>query len=249
VNDAADTVPPAEGSGAQWQAERAAILAHPGRRAVARWRGLRTSLYVLQANEQQLLDVIESVHEDSPLSMSMLGSTDPERLEAFWDELQRLIHNYVAASFSLIRHATVLADRYGGTQFRADYASHVTAIDQAPVSQFFKGFRNLVQHGGLPAVGMTSNLAATSYGGSNVIWLASQDLLRSKGTWSATAKQYLQDHDPLILWDAVSDYSKLVTGLYDWVFVQFEALHGADVADHDRLLLAHEAAWRDKSPT
>jgi hypothetical protein len=164
--------------------------------------------------------------------MSMLDITHPERLEAFWDELQRLIHNYGAASYSLIRHATVFVE-HESSRFQDDYRPRMLKVANAPVAQVFKGLRNLVQHRSLPAVGLTSNLAAKSYEGSNVVWLNSQQLLLSKGTWSAPAKDYLRQHDPLILADAIADYSSRIKGLYDWMFGEFETLHRAEVVAHD----------------
>lgn len=132
---------------------RKVISEHPGSRAHTLWARLRRTHNLLAGNLRELNKLIDGPEADWRLALALVSNTgaDDAAQEAFFDEFDRLLHNVVAASGTLIDHSRVVARRYEGTPFYDEYIRRVAEIGALPAAKFVKDLRNYMLHQSLPA--------------------------------------------------------------------------------------------------
>jgi len=222
------------------------IETHPGHVAFHTWDALRQVHSVMQLNEMDLLDLLEQPNHDHGLAIELFQNQGaPTTARRYYLEMYRLLHNYVASTMTLVDHSRRVVNKESDPEFRHEYDLRKDAIAVQPVTVFVQDLRNYLLHYRLPP--FTSQLAF-GRGGSDVnstIRLP-RDKLIAWNRWNAEAKQFLRHQDSdFPLNEPVEAYRLLVDDLYEWLFAQFERLHGSEVEqvnklrdEHDRLLEA-----------
>jgi len=215
------------------------ITVHPGRIAWIEWDALSASLGVFRGNAAKLRSMLLDAAKP-PLALQLVQNPPP----GWRQELQRRLHNYVAATKTLVDHTRRLLALYPDTNLAVEYEPRKNTIATAPVTAFFNDLRNYVLHHRLPFPGhqlsMTGPAAAEQSFESKVL-LSTSGLLEWDN-WSATSRSFLEaqkgDVDLLL---AMNEHRALVEQLYNWLLRQFPVLHGDDLDDVNRLIRDYNA--------
>jgi hypothetical protein len=124
--------------------------------------------------------------------------------------------------------------RYEGTDFDSQYKSRVATLKTFPGASFLRDLRNYLIHYCMVPLSVDITIKRTEPVTSFQVILVTRKLLEWSG-WKADSKPYLESHDEIVLRDCVEGYTEQATGLYDWAYPQFEALHGENFDDYERL--------------
>jgi hypothetical protein len=151
--------------------------------------------------------------------------------DEYFAQLDQRLHNVLAAATSLVDHTRRLVAAYPETSFAAELARRNNIVRDDPASSFLRDLRNYLLHVGVapfrhmvrfPDSGVDAPVVSE-------IYLDTAGLLSWSG-WKAGSKEYLAGAgDSVRLIAAVNAYVEAMSGLYDWVFEQFEQLHGEDI--------------------
>jgi hypothetical protein len=187
--------------------------------------GLSTSVYILDGNFSDLRRQIHYLTTD-PKTESLFFVRNRDKLNWALRDVIRLIHNYVAASLSLIDHTRRLYDKlYANTGKFDDYQMKIqTEFAQDPLAQFVKGLRQHFQHYKAPNLGINSfqNKAGKII---KTIDLYKSDLLLFD-SWGAVAKAYLEKvHDQVNVITLMTKYQSKVSRFYLWFQTRQEEIH------------------------
>ena len=129
-----------------------------------------------------------------------------------------------------------MRDNYVGTAFAAEFATRNDAVRTAGSSAFLRDLRNYLLHYGVLAfVHQVSFPSETSPFVSEVRLNCTE--LQVWDRWSAAAKSYTAHCGESIHLSATAqEYISNMEALYQWVFEQFESLHGDDTDAANRLV-------------
>ena len=205
----------------------------PGARAHREVQAIRRTHRLFQANANELRTFLAQ-YEDPATALKLWDLNDPRRLAAFFDEIDRLLHNYLAAALTLRDHGRNLRERYREEhpQFADEYNAEAAAIRDSPRLRFVQDLRNYMLHYRLPVV--QGQLTIGPKMESSVLLL--RDKLREWENWSAAAKSYLEDAPEAIrIVDELDAYSEAVSAFQEWLLQAFAALHPEDLEELKRL--------------
>lgn len=149
-------------------------------------------------------------------------------LDSILGEVGRLLHNFVAASFSLVDHARRFYRRnYKDDGRFSDYETEVKArFAEDPLCQFVQGLRNYFTHKEIPDVSSSMSIKPGE-DIDNTMFLNKAEL--GDFDWSARAREYLDAApDQINLLDIASGYAEKVASFYNWVFARLDEIHAAD---------------------
>jgi len=213
------------------------ISKHPGTKAHNLWDNLaRTYQSVYRVNREHLVKFIAAPGENEKLSVELMQNQwAPKVKEAYMNELSRLIHNYVASSFTLVDHTRYLMTHYQASDFYKEYEAKKTKVIEMPEHHFLKDFRNYVMHRNLPPIDYTVGLRDE---GNNTfeLRLNTPALLEWDG-WTTKAQEFIKTHkDKLVLVDVIKAHSKVIDELNIWLLQQFTDLHSKDIEAVNKLM-------------
>lgn len=89
---------------AKVQAARAAVAASEGAKLRGELSALSRTYRIFTTNERELRAFFHRYTDDIKSLLELWDISHPHRFEAFLDETDRLLHNYVAAAGSLADH-------------------------------------------------------------------------------------------------------------------------------------------------
>ena len=200
-------------------AMRAGLRQLPGWSVRAQIHGFDRSLRVFAGNADELTRFLRESQE--PAAVFRLWADDNrEAFERFLDEVDRLLHNFVAAAMSLRDHVRPLRRELLPEDEADNLARECQArIDEdftnAPLAHFVLGLRNVMLHDRIPiATGQLSG----GYGkpDESRVVLHRSDLLKPQ-KWSRPAKRYIDAAgDNIGVGDVVTDYRAVVDGFHAW---------------------------------
>ena len=155
-------------------------------------QGLNISIYTFDKNYSDLHNLINFLASD-PKAEPLFWLKNRDKLMLVMRDVIRLIHNYVAASVSLIDHTRRLYDKlYTGTGKFIDYQSRIKSeFAQDPLAQFVKCLRKYCQHYKAPELDVTTSWSGEDGGYSRTVNLMKDDLMTFDG-WLAPARKYLE---------------------------------------------------------
>jgi hypothetical protein len=153
-------------------------------------------------------------------------------------EINRLVHNFVAGSMSLIEHTRqFMREHYAGTALEGAYHDRVKAdFASEPVAKFVQDLRNYMVHKGLPSSQMflafDSAHNSPGTGGELTTGVRYQtDVLLDWGGWTATAKAYLvAAGEHLDIHTFAESYLEKVLLFHAWLDSELQQYHAADLA-------------------
>ena len=195
---------------------------------LAEIRQFTLSIQIFQQNAGELVGLLRNV-KTGPAAMRLWALENRPVLDQLLREVARLLHNFVAASFSLVDHARRFHSRnYKDDGRFADYEGQVKArFAEDPLCQFVQDLRNFFIHRKVPNVLSTMSLKQGQEV-DNTLFLEKADL--GSFDWKPLARQYLDaapDRIDLLL--VASSYATKVTDFYKWVFGRLEEIHASDL--------------------
>jgi hypothetical protein len=228
---------------AQLRAEQDQILALPGRVAWVKLARLNRTAKILRGNAKVLLHHLKRMDN---LGQMLATTSDQQAFEAFLDETERHLHNYVAAAQSRVEHFRQFArDEWPqGSPLREEYQRRVDEeFAASPLHNFVTDLRNLILHVRLP-VSTTTETWAPGGAWTFRVMLDSADLLRWDG-WSPQARQYIEASGKSVdLGKTVSTYTDEIIAFDRWVAERFIAEHPKELESYQVAVSQHQARMR-----
>jgi hypothetical protein len=219
--------------GAEWLAELDALNhrlgEHPGWIAQQRWEALRRTVDIHWRNLAELEHLIRAPTKDLELALELMQNERPPVVrERYWAALDQRLHNALASAFTLVDHARRLVRHYPRTAFAAEFEERKAAIKNDNRAAFIGRLRNYRVHYSEPPLAHQ-----VTFGADIVVTVQLQaNVLRKWGreNWEAPAWEYLQQvGDYVDLGALVAWYRTATLELYQWLFAQFDEMHGDDV--------------------
>jgi hypothetical protein len=201
------------------------------RDAALRVNQFRSSRMVFQRNYEELLTFLDYVCAPS-VAFSY------SRVDQKWlwhdgmNEIERLLHNFVAAALSLVDHTRVLYHQlYKPDGHLAEYQDKVSAdFAEDPLTQFVIKLRQMAQHYRLPSLENHTKMTDIKNGlvGSVRIQLRLKvDDLRKFDGWNVPAKKFLDSAGLHIdLRSLIVAYHAHVRAFYEWFDQRQKEMHG-----------------------
>jgi hypothetical protein len=227
-----------------------AILTAPGTAYLNRSSARSFSLNIFQINAQELIEATLSVR-DVDEGLRLMSVENREAGQQAHREINRLVHNFVAASKTLVDHTReFIQEYYAGTILEDEYKARVrTDFASDPVSKFVQDLRNYMLHKALPRSHMfihfdnTSNDPDGPQLETGVRYLTRA--LSEWDGWTAPAKVYIEaagEHIDIHIF--AEKYLEKVLRFHAWLDSALEKLHAADLVQLKEL---HEAFSRNAS--
>lgn len=180
---------------------------------------LERSLRVFLGNCDELLGFL-SATDDPSTAIQLWAVENREGFDRFLDEVDRFLHNVVAAAMSLREHSYRVRDKWlkqdQHDKLRDQHDDRVREVfAESRTAQLVEGLRIIVQHRKLPRL---FGRAEWVRGGQfkSKIELDPDDLLEWEG-WSDEMRASLAEGEgPVELGEIVADYRDSVVGFHSW---------------------------------
>lgn len=196
---------------------------------------VRWSFRMFHGNFYDLVNPLK-ILEETPEAMKLWDVKNRQKLHRTFEEIARLLHNFLASSMSLVdhtrRHVIKLYSNTPHESFLADYKSEVTKhfVENAN-HQIAQGLRNYTQHRSLPFVGSVISYTREA-GLKRVFMVSSRHLLEWDG-WKPKAKAKIEQmKDGLHIRKFATEYHDDVQSFAKWLWNKQMEIHKDDI---DRL--------------
>lgn len=154
-------------------------------------------------------------------------------------EITRRVHNFVAASITLVDHTrNFMKENYADTSFFDRYQSKINSeFLKDPIVKFVQDLRNYMLHNGLPPSEMFLEFKSTPDLGSGAGELNTGTRLKatelaSWSRWTAPARTFLEEVGEYIdIRELVENYSRKVLLLQEWIQIELDSLHAGDLEE------------------
>jgi len=188
-------------------------------------------------NAQELIEITRRV-SDSDEGLRLMSQNNREAGEQTHREVNRRVHNFVAASLTLIEHTRAfMREQYAGSVVLESYQAKVTAeFSNEPIAKFVQDLRNYMLHKGLPESEMflayKANPQMPDGGGelaTGIRFNASR--LSTWDGWSIPARMFIESAGEYIDIHAFVDtYTDKVISFHEWLQNELDHLHAEDLA-------------------
>jgi len=196
-------------------------------------KGLEISLYIFTRNYTDLSNIIAFITTD-PRAAMLYYVENRNRLEHFAYDVVCRIHNYVAASKSLVDHTHNLYGKlYEDNNLFPEYQERIdTDFKFDPLSKFVQDLRRYCQHFKSPIVMFRTTLDSNG----NPIRDISIPLgdLQTFKDWSAPAKKYLRTiQEKVDVLEVATAYRDKVITFHNWFRTRQEEIHAVELKELD----------------
>ena len=194
-------------------AESEGAALHSDIQALARSRRL------FEKNCEELLTLLNSTR-DTNTALQLFSVENRAGFDRFLDEVDRLLHNALAAAVSLRDHSYRVRDKWmkpeGGDQLRQQHDERVKAVfAESTTAQLVEGLRNIYQHRKLPRLlGHTLVIPGEVFKSSIVF--DTDDLLKWDGWRPEIRALLIAREDPISLDELVTEYRAAVDAFHEW---------------------------------
>jgi hypothetical protein len=188
---------------------------------------IKTPLYIFDKNFTELKTLLE-FFINNPESEPLTFSRNRDRLDELLLDILRRLHNFVAASLTLIDHTRNLYQKlYSDSDKFADYQIRIRdEFEIDPLAQFVKGLRKYFQHYSTPDIVIEESFPQNADGEQILkkkVLIFTKDLTTFDG-WNATAKKYLNKPN-IDLLEVVDTYRIKVMNFYRWFIDRQNEIH------------------------
>ncbi len=212
---------------------------------INRTHGRTFSLNVFRMNAQELIEITRRV-SDSDEGLRLMSQNNREAGKQIHREVNRRLHNFVAASLTLIEHTRVfMRERYTGTVVFELYQAKVAAeFSNEPLARFLQDLRNYMLHKGLPESTMflayESNPQMPDGGGELTTGIRyNANILLAWDGWKAPAKTFIENAGEYVDIHAFVDtYTDKVILFHEWLQNELDRFHAEDLAQLQALQYA-----------
>ena len=199
----------------------------PEYQCIGRIKRLSFTLKIFATNTALLKHKIE--HASTSQVAFKLGGNQ-FLFEHYFLDMMRLLHNFVAASLTLIDHARRLHANYANHPSFQGYKNQIkTRFAVDPLCQFVKDLRNYTLHWELPFIGSRISIIP-EVSMQHTMYLDRDQLLRWDG-WTSHARTYLESSNREIdLHGVVIEYETKIRHFYDWYYERLREVHAKDIS-------------------
>lgn len=212
--------------------------ASEGYRVLRRRLTLSNALDVFQDNHAELKKFLNHIATPSVMA-HMWAEAHRYRLDHAQREAARLLHNYVAATFSLVDSTRRFVEKhYAGTELLKEYEARVKRdFSGAPLHRFLQQLRNYTIHYSLPPMKAQTKFKRRVDGGDgghdfeNGFWL-DIERLREWDDWTGKGREYLESLGKEAKLDNIIDaYEPVVVEFHGWLQNRIRTEHAADTKE------------------
>ena len=210
------------------------LIAMPEWKRLLRIQHFGISIRLLERNAEELKELLNFL-TNNPESMWLSYVRHCAELDQVFEEVLRLLHNFVAAALTLVDHTRVVyRELYESAKSFLDYQAEVDRrMVKDPLIQFVQKLRHLAQHVRLPTISIICE-ATRETGVSRRLVLHKDDLLRFGG-WNDPAKVYLTAAPETInLSDLVNAYTDEIRSFYNWMEERQRDIHSHDMQEVEK---------------
>lgn len=198
-----------------------------------RIENFQISVRLLEGNAQELQTMLHYLTVDRR-SWALSDLKRRAELDEVFEEVLRLLHNFVAAVKTLVDHSRVIyKELYATGNLFPDFQPEINRrFASSPLIQFVQELRELAQECWLPAIRYNSVFGLGPDGSHcrRSLVLLKSDLQRFN-RWNAHAKAYLASAPEQIdLTEVVKAYVCEVRGFYLWMDARQREIHAPDFA-------------------
>ncbi|MEQ4487476.1 MAG: hypothetical protein AAC993_01400 [Dehalococcoides mccartyi] len=207
------------------------IQSAPEQSVIREIDSLKWSFKIFAGNYVELIKLLKFL-EDRPESTKLWDVKRKQDLYRMFEEIGRLLFNYLAAASMLIDHTRRCIKKLYRDQkyleFSNEYEKEKNRLADSDTHQIAQGLRNYIQHRNLPAIG--SKITYTPETGLNKAFRILSQSLLEWDKWSPAARRKLQSMgESFPLRDFVEDYFNQVDAFYKWLGGKQTELHRVDV--------------------
>ena len=209
------------------KAARADLARSPGALLSDELAGVKRSHRLFHGNAREFVAFFGRFDADPSARVELWALKNRKEFDAFLDEVDRLLHNYLAAVTTLRDHTRSLWQQHppADPALIAEYATRVRdAFAESPLVQFVQGLRNYSTHSQLP-VSRGRLFWAAEAGDHPTVELSKSELLEWD-RWNAAAKEFLDSAaEQIDLRIVVSEYTAVVDQFNEWFTCAFVSGH------------------------
>jgi hypothetical protein len=228
------------------------VFSHPGYREYILCEAFRQTLdSVFLRNWRELIALLERPAADANLAVELFQNMyRPDVREAFQAETAQRLHNYVAATMTLVDHSRrIMRDRSGS--IAEELVERKSVLLSNPEVPFIQDLRNFTLHRSLPFLGHTVRVTDVNTPGQTItaeIELSVADLKAWDG-WSAPVRAFLDSQgEAVVLRPLVRRHGELVASLNAWLYNSLAKTNEAALAEVNRLAVERNAVLSGRSP-
>jgi hypothetical protein len=197
----------------------------------AHFQRVNRSWGVFAGNADELLGLLAGAETHPEAWMTLIGTSDEPEYRTFWLELDRRLHNTLAAADSAVDRTVPLVEHYRAEpDFAAEWARRHDEVGSSLPTQFVRCFRDYLLDVGKAPVAESVDLTSTDIDPSDAqlftIHVSAAGLLEWEGWTSAEVRSYIESFEPgPPVRDVVSHYVNDMRSLFHWLFSTFTQLH------------------------
>jgi hypothetical protein len=194
------------------------------------------TLNIFRMNAQELIEITRRVN-DPDEGLRLMSQNNREVGQQTHREVTRRVHNFVAASLTLVEHTRIfMREHYSNTPIFDRYQAKVDAeFANQPLVRFVQDLRNFMLHNGLPGSEMFMNFQSNpdlpNGGGvltTGIHIRAAQLLAWSR--WSAPARTFIESSGEFVdIRTFAEAYTDNIVSFHDWLQGELNQFHLADL--------------------
>jgi hypothetical protein len=179
---------------------------------------------VFAGNADELLGLLAAAENHVGAWTMLTGTSDEPEYRTFWLELDRRLHNTLAAADSVVGHTLALVDHYRDEpDFADEWIRRHNGVAAALPARFLRCLRDYLLNGGSAPVADSDDLTSTDIDPGDAqlftIHLSAAGLLEWDGWTPADVRRYIESFQPgPPLRDIVTHYVGDMRSLFHWLF-------------------------------
>lgn len=227
-----------------------AIRSSQGMEHINRSHHRTFSLNIFRLNAQELIEITRRINDPDEV-LRLLSPGNREASEQTHREVTRRVHNFVAASLTLVDHTRkFIRKHYGDTPILHAYKEKVAAdFANDPLVRFVQDLRNFMLHNGLPVSEIFLHFEANpdlpdGAGDFTTGIHIRADQLSTWDGWTAPARAFLKNCGEFVDIRAFTEtYTDKIIAFQVWLQAELDQFHLADLQE----LRALQAALNDST--
>jgi hypothetical protein len=217
---------------------------HPGYQEHVRLQAFAHSLNtVFDRNRNELLTPLRAVSTSLELALKLIPGVDRSVRDEFQAEVIQRLHNYVAATMTLVDHSRrLMRDQTG--RIAEEFDTKKAVLLENPEVRFIQDLRNFMLHRSLPLLAhrlrLSGGISEEARGESEML-LSAEDLLAWDG-WSSASRAWIKARDGDIpLRPLIVHHSALVYEINYWLLDVLRAENRAPLAEANEIIVERNA--------
>lgn len=211
-----------------------------GTELVEEIRGLKTSLYTLNGNFEDITELDDWFHDQG---FEIQKMKHRGQLEEFQQEYLRRLHNYISAVYSLIKHTQRINGKYGSEELKKEYTSELGERNLIRSGEFLRQLRHYIQKRKLPSIEATliEEEDGIRYG-----IVVQKDEMMVWDEWNRDGREYLESQgEEIDIQLEVHTYHGKVNKFYNWYYETIQEDCSDDIEERAELIEAIQTKRAD----